>query len=207
MTRIELAVTGQVPPERADAARNRRKILDAAARLAAEQGPQAVTMNAVAHAARMGVGTVYRRFGDVGQLLFALMDDSEQRFQQAFLAGPPPLGPGAPPADRLRAFLHALADRVVEQREIMQMAEAASPSARYSTAVYATLHTHVSMLLRQARPGADTAILAHLLLAPFVPSLIEHLMAGPRTTPERIKAGIDDLLGLELGAARTGDGS
>lgn len=207
MTRIELAVTGQAPPERADAARNRRKILDAAARLVEEQGPQAVTMNAVAHAACMGVGTVYRRFGDVGQLLFALMDDSEQRFQQAFLTGPPPLGPGAPPADRLRAFLHALADRVVEQREILQMAEAASPSARYSTAVYATLHTHVSMLLRQARPEADTAVLAHLLLSPFVPSLMEHLTIGLRVTPERIKAGIDDLLGRERGPADADDGS
>ncbi|WP_406341256.1 TetR/AcrR family transcriptional regulator [Streptomyces sp. NBC_00648] len=208
MTRIELAVTGQAPPERADAARNRRKILDAAARLVAEQGPQAVTMNAVAHAACMGVGTVYRRFGDVSQLLFALLDDSEQRFQQSFLTGPPPLGPGAPPADRLGAFLHALADRIVDQREIMQMAEAASPSARYSSGVYATLHTHVSVLLREARPEADTALLAHLLLAPFVPSLFEHLTVGRGVTPERIKAGIDDLLGAERGPAHTtGDAS
>ncbi|MEU1075697.1 MULTISPECIES: helix-turn-helix domain-containing protein [unclassified Streptomyces] len=206
MTRIELSVTGQDPPERADAARNRRKILDAAARLVAEQGPRAVTMNAVAHAACMGVGTVYRRFGDVSQLLFALMDDSEQRFQQAFLSGPPPLGPGAPPDERLRAFLHALADRIVEQREIMQMAEAASPSARYTTAVYATLHTHVSMLLRAARPEADIAMLAHLLLAPFVPSLFEHLTAGRGVTPERIKAGIDDLLGVRRGPDERADG-
>ncbi|MFI1104634.1 TetR/AcrR family transcriptional regulator [Streptomyces melanogenes] len=207
MTRIELSVTGQAPPERADAARNRRKILDAAARLVAEQGPQAVTMNAVAHAACMGVGTVYRRFGDVSQLLFALLDDSEQRFQQSFLSGPPPLGPGAPPAERLRAFLHALADRIVEQREIMQMAEAASPSARYTSGVYATLHTHVWMLLREARPEADTAVLAHLLLAPFVPSLMEHLTVGRRVTPERIKAGIDDLLGAGQGTTPTDDGS
>lgn len=208
MTRIELSVTGQAPPERADAARNRRKILDAAARLVREQGPQAVTMNAVAHAACMGVGTVYRRFGDVGQLLFALLDDSEQRFQQSFLSGPPPLGPGAPPAERLRAFLHALADRIVEQREIMQMAEAASPSARYSSGVYATLFAHTSMLLREARPEADTAMLAHLLLAPFVPSLFEHLTVTRGVTPERIKAGIDDLLGVEHGPARrTDDGS
>lgn len=89
MSRIELPVTGQAPPERADAARNRRKILDAAARLVAEQGPDAVTMNAVAHAACMGVGTVYRRFGDVSSLLFALLDDDERRFQEAFMSGPP----------------------------------------------------------------------------------------------------------------------
>lgn len=194
MTRIELSVTGQAPPERADAARNRRKILDAAARLVAEQGPQAVTMNAVAHAAGMGVGTVYRRFGDVSQLLFALLDDAEQRFQESFLTGPPPLGPGAPAAERLRAFLHALADRIIDQIAIMSMAEAASPGARYRSGVYGATYAHVAMLLREAKPGSDPAVTAHLLLGPFVPSLFEHLTVERKVTPERIKSGIDDLL-------------
>ncbi|MCX4628574.1 TetR/AcrR family transcriptional regulator [Streptomyces sp. NBC_01443] len=194
MSRIELPVTGQAPPERADAARNRRKILDAAARLVAEQGPDAVTMNAVAHAACMGVGTVYRRFGDVSSLLFALLDDDERRFQEAFMSGPAPLGPDAPPAVRLRAFLHTLAERLVEQRAVMAAAEAASPGARYASGAYLTMHTHVAMLLRQTRPEADAAVLAHLFLAPFVPSLFEHLAA--REVPiGQIKAGIDALLG------------
>ncbi|WP_030299178.1 TetR/AcrR family transcriptional regulator [Streptomyces katrae] len=194
MSRIELPVTGQAPPERADAARNRRKILDAAARLVAEEGPDAVTMNAVAHAAGMGVGTVYRRFGDVSSLLFALLDDDERRFQEAFMRGPAPLGPEAPPAVRLRAFLHTLAERLVEQRAVMAVAEAASPGARYASGAYLTMHTHVAVLLRQARPEADAPVLAHLLLAPFVPSLFEHLMARDVQVGQ-IKAGIDALLG------------
>ncbi|MFH8367522.1 TetR/AcrR family transcriptional regulator [Streptomyces sp. NPDC018031] len=196
MSRTELPISGQGPPERADAARNRRRILDATARLVAEQGAQAVTMNAVAHAADMGVGTVYRRFGGVSQLLFALLDHGERRFQQAFMTGPPPLGPGAPPAERLRAFLHALADRVLEQRMIMYAAETASPSARYRNGAYLTTHAHVSMLLRLMRPGTDAGTLAHLLLAPFVPSLFEHLSADRALTPEQIKDGIDALLRL-----------
>ncbi|MER7467218.1 helix-turn-helix domain-containing protein [Streptomyces sp. NPDC097981] len=194
MSRIELPVTGQAPPERADATRNRRKILDAAARLVAEQGPDAVTMNAVARAAGMGVGTVYRRFGDVSSLLFALLDDDERRFQEAFMSGPAPLGPDAPPAVRLRAFLHTLAERLVGQRAVMAAAEAASPGARYASGAYLTMHTHVALLARQTRPDADAAVLAHLLLAPFVPSLFEHLAA--RDVPiGQIKAGIDALLG------------
>ncbi|AXE22251.1 TetR family transcriptional regulator [Streptomyces globosus] len=195
MSRTELPVTGQAPPERADAARNRRRILDAAARLLADQGPDAVTMNAVAHAAGIGVGTVYRRFGGVSGLLLALLDEGEKRFQEAFLAGPPPLGPGAPPEERLRAFLHALADRLSACRAVMGAAEAASPGARYGSGAYLTLHTHVSLLLRQARPEADAPVLAHLLLAPFVPSLFEHLTAEREVSPDRIKAGIDALLG------------
>lgn len=84
-----LPTVGTPAPERADAARNRRRILDAAARIVAEEGPDAVTMNQVAHASGIGVGTVYRRFGDVSQLLWALLDDRERRFQEAYMSGPP----------------------------------------------------------------------------------------------------------------------
>ncbi|GAB3906027.1 TetR/AcrR family transcriptional regulator [Microbispora bryophytorum] len=196
MARSELPVTGQVLPERADAARNRRRILDATARLIAEQGPEAVTMNAVAHAAGMGVGTVYRRFGDVSRLLLAVLDDGEQRFQEAFMTGPPPLGPGAPPADRLRAFLHVVADRIIEQGEIMRAAESASPGARYQSGAYLAMHTHVSVLMREMRPESDPTVLAHLLLAPFVPSLFTHLTVGCGLTGDQVKAGIDSLLGF-----------
>lgn len=195
--RVELTVLGQAPPpERADAARNRRRILDAASRLLAEQGPEAVTMNAVAAAAGMGVGTVYRRFGDVAQLLLALLDHREQQFQEAFLDGPAPLGPGAPPRERLRAFLHALADHIGEHETVMLAAETASPQARFRSAAYVAWHAHVSMLLHRTRPEADAPVLAHLLLAPFGPSLIRHLTAERGTSPEQFKAGIDQLLGL-----------
>lgn len=123
-----LPTVGAPAPERADAARNRRKILDAAARIVAEKGPDAVTMNQVAHASCIGVGTVYRRFGDVAQLLWALLDDRERQFQEAYMSGPPPLGPGAPAAERLDAFLDALVDRVGEQREILLAAHSARPA-------------------------------------------------------------------------------
>ncbi|MGW0736383.1 TetR/AcrR family transcriptional regulator [Streptomyces sp. NPDC002851] len=200
-----LPLADQPPTERADAARNRRKILDAAATIVAERGPGAVTMNAVARASGIGVGTVYRRFSDVSALLMALLDDREQQLQQAFLSGPPPLGPNAPPAERLRAFLHALADHVDEQRAMMLAAEhAGSPTARYSRGPYPTLHTHVSMLIRAIRPDADAPVLAHLLLAPLTPSLIHHLRAEREVPAGRIKDALDELLGHAGLAPRNG---
>ncbi|WP_418957938.1 TetR/AcrR family transcriptional regulator [Streptomyces tritici] len=182
--------------ERADAARNRRKILDAAARIVAEQGPEAVTMNAVAHASCIGVGTVYRRFGDVSSLLWALLDERERQFQEAYMAGPPPLGPGAPPEERLHAFLDALVDRVIEQREILLAAQAAAPSARYTSGAYLAMHAHLTMLLARVRPEANGALLAHLLLAPFSPSLMHHLSAERGLTAQDLKAGMTELLKL-----------
>ncbi|MCX5195279.1 TetR/AcrR family transcriptional regulator [Streptomyces sp. NBC_00249] len=194
--RIELPLAnGRPPAERADAARNRRRILDAAAVIVAEQGPGALTMNAVAHATGIGVGTVYRRFGDVSQLIYALLDDRELRFQAAFLSGPPPLGPDAPPAERLRAFLHALTDRIVDQQRLMLAGEVAAPSARYASGPYSAMHTHVATLVAGIRPGADPAVLAHLLLAPLTPSLISHLTVDRGLTPAQIKDGLDELLG------------
>jgi AcrR family transcriptional regulator len=60
-------------PLRADAERNRQRILDAARELFAERG-LGVTLNDVAHHAGVGVGTVYRRFPDKQKLIEDLFD-------------------------------------------------------------------------------------------------------------------------------------
>ncbi|MFJ8667802.1 TetR/AcrR family transcriptional regulator [Streptomyces sp. NPDC093600] len=193
---VLLPTADRPTPERADAARNRRKILDAAARIVAEVGPEAVTMNQVAHASGIGVGTVYRRFGDVARLLWALLDDRERQFQEAYMGGPPPLGPGAPAAERLSAFFDALIDRVIEQRELLLAAQAAAPSARYTSGAYLAMHTHVALLVTRLRPEANGALLAHLLLAPFSPSLMHHLTVERNLSAEELKAGVADLLTL-----------
>jgi AcrR family transcriptional regulator len=62
-------------PLRKDAERNRRRILDAAGDLFAEEGLH-VTLDAVAARAGVGVGTVYRRFADKEALIDALFEDS-----------------------------------------------------------------------------------------------------------------------------------
>ncbi|SDL37203.1 TetR/AcrR family transcriptional regulator [Streptomyces indicus] len=190
-----LPLAGQAPPERADAARNRRRILDAARRIVDEQGAQALTMNGVAHASGIGVGTVYRRFGDVSALLLALLDEGEQRFQASFMSGPPPLGPGAPAGERLRAFLHAYAAYMLEAEELMLAAESASAAARYQSGPYRIVHTHVQLLIREARPELDAPVLAHLLLGAFQPSLLCLLRSELGVTVERLESSLDQLLG------------
>ena len=93
------------PRERADAARNRRRILDAAAALFAELGVDGVSLDAVAAAAGVGKGTVFRRFGDKSGLAAALLDERERELQAALLSGPPPLGSGCA-ARRARRRIH-----------------------------------------------------------------------------------------------------
>src|SRR2546421_8813005 len=97
-------------PERADAARNRRAILAAAAELLATHRPEDVSLEQVAAAAGVGKGTVFHRFGNRTGLMYALMEQRARALEQAIATGPPPLGPGAPAAERLRAVLDAVVE-------------------------------------------------------------------------------------------------
>ncbi len=77
-------------PLRADAARNRTRILAAAGALFAERGLGA-TLNDVAHHAGVGVGTVYRHFPDKDELietLFQARVDELVAIGEAGLADP-----------------------------------------------------------------------------------------------------------------------
>ncbi len=85
---LQLGLDDDEPCLRADAARNRARLLEAAAGLVAARGADAVTMEEVAAAAGVGKGTVFRRFGDRTGLLMALLDHSEKKLQAAFLGGP-----------------------------------------------------------------------------------------------------------------------
>ena len=95
---------GGVAHERSDAARNRRLLLDAARALIAERTPGEITTDDIAAAAGVGKGTLFRRFGSRVGLMIELLDEDERAMQQAFLFGPPPMGPQAPPLQRLLAF-------------------------------------------------------------------------------------------------------
>ncbi|MGW3343356.1 TetR family transcriptional regulator [Nonomuraea rubra] len=179
--------------ERTDAARNRAKILAAAEAIVAAHGVEGLSMAEVAAAAGVGVGTLYRRFGDRSGLAYALIDAREREFQAAFVEGPPPLGPGVEPAERARAFLRALTDRTVEQLDLLLMAETAGPMARFGGA-YDAYHAHLVMLIGLARPEADAYCLADALLAPLAAPLLAHRLRGCGVEVERVKSALDELL-------------
>ncbi len=163
------------PKERADAARNRRRILDAAARLFTEHGVDAVSLDAVAAEAQVGKGTVFRRFGDKSGLAAALLDDREQALQRALLEGEPPLGPGAAPTSRAQGFVRAYLEYVLSNAELVRMSETASVGARFRLGAFAFWHTHLRILLVDAgHPAHRAVVLSHALLAPLA---AEHLLA------------------------------
>jgi AcrR family transcriptional regulator len=175
---------------RADAARNRARILEAAARLFAERGVEAVSMDDIAAAAGVGKGTLFRRFGDRAGLALALLEESERELQGLILRGPPPLGPGAPAPERLAVFLGALLDLLEEHTDLIICSETASPGARYRSGLHAAWRTHVAVLLREVDPDADCDVLAEMILAPLAGDLYRHLRRDRAVAPDRIRAAV-----------------
>jgi AcrR family transcriptional regulator len=118
-----LPVLQDEPPLRADAARNRDKVFAAAEKLFAERSADCVSMDAVAAEAGVGKGTLFRAFGDRAGLVLALLQEHETRLQEAIIRGPAPLGPGAPPIDRLIAFGERLVEHMAQHGELIAAAE------------------------------------------------------------------------------------
>ncbi|WP_245572655.1 TetR/AcrR family transcriptional regulator [Actinokineospora enzanensis] len=156
---------GGLVHERADAARNRRRILVAAQRLFAQRGVDTVTMDQIASAAGVGKGTLFRRFGDKSGLAAALLEEGERELRERVVSGPQPLGPGAEPAARLRAFFDAYLAFLAEHLDLVHLAETARPGTRYRIEAYRYWHRHVTGLLTEARVPGDGSALAHVLLA------------------------------------------
>jgi AcrR family transcriptional regulator len=190
---------GSPPAERADAARNRRRLLATAREIIAGEGAGSLTMDGLAERAGLGKGTVFRRFGTRAGIFQALLDDDERGFQEQVLSGSPPLGPGAPPLDRLTAYGRARIGFLIGHREIARAtldgrqrvpARAQSPMSR----------AHIRLLLGQIRLGtADLDVLATQLTAALDGPLLLYLSAArlteaPGEISERLGRGWEDLV-------------
>src|SRR6478609_11608132 len=154
----DLPVIQPQATERADAARNRERILCAARRLFEEKGAGCVSMDEIAEAAGVGKGTLFRRFGSRASLAAAVLSERERSFQEAIIRGEPPLGPGAPARERLVAFGEALLDTLEAHTELLLAAE--SGPARFAHPAHIVHRLHVMLLLREADPSCDAEILA-----------------------------------------------
>ncbi|MFJ6569067.1 TetR/AcrR family transcriptional regulator [Streptomyces sp. NPDC091292] len=184
---------GGSPALRADAARNRVRLLEAASRLVAESGAANLTMEAVATAAQVGKGTVFRRFGDRTGLILALLDHNEQRFQAAFLSGPAPVGPGAPALDRLHAFGPA-ALRHEWTHSDLYLAAWTEPGRNNAVPATRLRLRHLALLLREAGADGDIELLAQTLMNYLDVALVHHLVTVRGMTLERLESGWRDLV-------------
>ena len=192
-------INPEISPERADAARNRRRILAAAERLFAENGVCCTSMDAIAAEAGVGKGTLFRRFGDRATLALAVLDETERELQESMFSGPPPIGPGAPPVERLIAFGEAVLDRIEQQTDLVVEAERHGKASYLQSSPHAVRWLHIRNLVREARPEADSDYVSDLLLGSLSAQLFVHQRETREMNVDRLKAGYADLVRRLLG--------
>ncbi|MCX5403038.1 TetR/AcrR family transcriptional regulator [Streptomyces sp. NBC_00335] len=196
MNRFVLPV-GAPRAERADAVRNRLLLLSTARELIAEHGVEKLTMDGLAERSGLGKGTVFRRFGSRAGIFQALLDDDERALQEQVLSGPPPLGPGAGPVERLVAYGRT---RIDFQLRHYAVARAALDGSRPVPAGEGTIsRVHIRMLLGQAElHGADLDMLAVQLTAALEGPFLLYLTASTEEEPtdhvERMAQAWQDLV-------------
>jgi AcrR family transcriptional regulator len=198
---LELPLLEASPVERADAARNRARILCAAERLFAERGAGCVSMDEVADAAGVGKGTLFRRFGSRAALALAVLSEHERAFQEQLIRGEPPLGPGAPPLERLIAFGHAVLDRLDAHAELLFAAEGGG--ARFGAPPYAVYRLHMALLLDEVDPSCDAEFLAESLLATLGADFFLYMRDVREMPLERLKDGWETLVRGTVGGIAT----
>lgn len=188
---LSLPLLDAPPPERRDAARNREALMCAAAALVAEHGAEAVTMDAVAARAGVGKGTVFRRFESRSGLMAALLDQSETDWQASVISGPAPLGPGAPPRERLLAFGRSRIEVTLGHADLIRAAGHTGPR---SFAAYSFTAMHVRYLLAELGVSGDLPLLTTAILAPLEIPILDQQVRIEAYPIDRVYEGWVDLV-------------
>ena len=136
---------------RADAERNRQRILDAAGELFAQKG-LAVGLDEIARHAGVGVGTAYRRFANKGELIDALFEERVDHLvalaERALEHDDPWQG--------LKNFLEAAVELHVANRALKEMVFAAGgPVAERMAAARGRIAPLVQELIGRAQASGD----------------------------------------------------
>ncbi|MFG1606685.1 TetR/AcrR family transcriptional regulator [Actinoplanes sp. NPDC049265] len=106
-------MTDSAPAKRADAVRNRQRILDAARAAFAATGPE-TSMAEVARQAKVGMATLYRNFASRHELLEALLVDEVDEVCAAAATVE-----GDSPSDRLMTWLRRFFQYVATKRPVV----------------------------------------------------------------------------------------
>jgi hypothetical protein len=133
---------------------------------------------------------VFRRFGSREGLMGALLNFSETEWQASVIAGPPPLGPGAEPMERLLAFGRSRLEVTLTHAALIK---AAGRAGTRSYAAYAFASMHVRLLLGELGVDGDLPILATALLAPLEIPILDQQIRVDGFPVERVYDGWVDL--------------
>ena len=183
------------------------RILEAATRLFAEKGYEAVTTAEIAEAAEVGVGTLFRYAGSKAELLVAVMNS---RFAEGIEAGLSEATEGRAMAESIVAILRPFVEESMTHPENMlayerealfgsveHREEATSSVSRVEQAILQV------MLLHRARPrdpSADLEDIAHTIYAVLYLDIVKVTTgrSAMADLPARVRRSVDFLTGALL---------
>jgi AcrR family transcriptional regulator len=137
-------------PLRADAERNRRRVLDAAAELFAVKG-LSVGLDEIARHAGVGVGTAYRRFPDKRKLIEELFEDRLDRMVELAEQGLE----ADDPWEGLTAFLERATEEQIANRGLKEIAFGSDQGTALTARARARIAPLTEKLVRRAQESGD----------------------------------------------------
>ncbi|ASY35076.1 putative translation initiation factor IF-2 [Streptomyces sp. Tu6071] len=188
------AAPGAPRAPRADALRNREKLIEAARHayaVASEGGPEA-TLEGIAKAAGVGIGTLYRHFPDREALVEAVYAAE----LDAIVAAAAGLAASEPPERALRAWFGRYGEFVAAKRGMADTLRSAFDAGRLAPSTTRTRVTEAVGVLLAA--GTEAGVLRTDVRPDDVTALLlgVFLSAGPRgeQTPRLLDLLVDALL-------------
>ncbi len=180
-------------PERADAARNRQAILEAADELFSAADPRSVSMDDIARVAGVGKGTLFRRFGDRTTLIRQVSAARIAPLRTQIETGPPPLGPSTPPVERIEAIIDAIARVKIANINLMAVLESSdnrTSGSLFSSPDYRNVHWLLTDLITQHKRTSRASWTAHVLLGAVRADLLCHLVQVEGLTSRQIRSRV-----------------
>jgi AcrR family transcriptional regulator len=197
-TGIETALTEGSGGLRRDAVENRKRILDAARCLFAEEGIQAVSMHRIAQATGVGQATLYRHYAHKGDLCRDLMSESTERAREAFEAYWRESS-GQPALDRLDGTIVRLVGFFEEKLPYLAAIDDACAgeyrTSKFNLPEYRWIHAIIAELINEAQtegaiPPADADFTAHAVLASLGPDMYQYQRKERGLSQEQIVEGV-----------------
>ena len=146
---------------------------------AASDVPGNVTMEAIAAAAGVGKGTLFRAFGSRDGLLDTLWAAKISALRERVENGAPPFEMGSAPQDQLIAFLDEILTFKLENRHLIRARELSTGLLQSSH--YRWMHGKAQALIEDAtgeHMAAQALYTAYALLAALHIDLIEEMLAN-----------------------------
>ncbi|MBE2183905.1 MAG: TetR/AcrR family transcriptional regulator [Anaerolineae bacterium] len=184
----ELIIMRDARPNRSDAIKNREQILKTASELIAVSGVDQVTMSAIADAAGVGKGTLYRHFPSKTDLLAALLDADQRNLQErtlAYLREHP-----GQPIDNLHWFLSEALAFVERNLRMLSGMEMVLPGSGAYHPAHGWWRQTIRGLLAQSGAYADADYAADILYMMLDPGVNYYLMIVRGYDFDRLRYGI-----------------